>query len=98
MDEVDRSRDPRSRDLGATLLQPRIHRELDGKDWRAIQVMKIGYIIAGVTPALTIILTVLNIFDIGWVETLKKIDEILQESPYVDLDLKLHLIQGSVNR
>lgn len=60
--------------------------------------MKMGYMIAEVTPAVTIILTVSNIFDVGWVETLKKIEEILQESPYVDLDLKLHLIQGSVNR
>lgn len=80
------------------ILRPRIHRELDGKDWRAIQVMKMGYMIAEVTPAVTIILTVSNIFDVGWIETLKTIDEILQESPYVDLDLKLHLIQGSVNR
>lgn len=79
------------------LLRPRIHRELDGKDWRAIQVMKMGYMIPEVTPAVTIILTVSNMFDLRWVENLKKIDEILQESPYVDLDLKLHLIQGSVN-
>ena len=54
------------------LLRPRIHRELDGKDWRAIQVMKMGYMIAEVTSAVTIILTVSNIFDVGWVETLKK--------------------------
>lgn len=46
------------------LLKPRFHRELDGKDWRAIQVMKMRYMIAEVTPAVTIILTV-DIFDIG---------------------------------
>lgn len=60
--------------------------------------MKMGYMIAEVTPAVTIILTVSNIFDAGCVKTLKKIYDILQESPYVGLDPKLHLIQGSVNR
>lgn len=60
--------------------------------------MKMGYMIPEVTPAVTIILTVSNIFDEGWVETLKKIDEILQKSPYVDLDLKLHLTQGCLNQ
>lgn len=60
--------------------------------------MKMGYMIAEVTPAVTIILTVANIFDVGWVEAPKKINEILQESQYVDLNFKLHLIQVSVNR
>lgn len=46
------------------LLRPRIYRELEVKDWRAVQVMKMGYMIVGVAPAVTIILTVLT--QAGW--------------------------------
>lgn len=80
------------------LLRPRIHQELEGKNWRALQVMRMGYMIAGVTPAVTIILTVSDIFDVDWIKTLGKIEEIFHEPLYIHLELKLHLIQGSVIR
>ena len=54
--------------------------------------------IAEVILAVTIILAVSNIFDLGWIETPKKIDDILWEVLYMDLDPKLHHIQRSVNR
>lgn len=53
--------------------------------------MKMGYMIAGITPEVIIILTVSDIFDVGWAEIIRKIDEILQEPSYAALNLSVKL-------
>ena len=50
----------------------------------------------GEIPAVSIVITVLDIFDLSWNPTLGNIQEILSEPQYAKLDVKLHLVQGAV--
>lgn len=66
-----------------SILRLKNNRKLEGKDWRVVQVMKVGYMIAGVTPpVVTITFTISDIFDVGWMETMRKIHENLHESSF----------------
>ena len=54
-------------------LRRRIHQELRAEKWEALQVLKRGYMIEGEIPAVLIIVTVQDIFDLSWNGTLEKI-------------------------
>lgn len=77
-------------------LRRRFHQELRSEKWQSLQVLKRGYMIAGEIPAVSIVVTMQDVFDLRWNATLERLQDILNEPLYETLDVKLHLIQGAV--
>lgn len=77
-----------------TDLREKVITQLGMRDWSSLQVCRAGYEIEGVEKVVTIMLTVANMFDKIWIPVVRKIKDILEESPFCNVPTDVQLLQG----